>query len=191
MNEHYYQKREISLFVFRPASLISGKCRISKYKDSRTNILIEHLLTSKGFSELHKVLDRSEPLSEEVRTPFTLLPPFEVEKNLKIRELLQALGAELLMPFKINLDPFIVEENQFSVCIGDVIHRSQVKVTQKDISASATTLIYDGPKSSPSTEIENENYNHPFVWLIYDKERREILFIGAFNKFANTAPGSH
>ncbi|XP_029170356.1 serine protease inhibitor 88Ea-like isoform X2 [Nylanderia fulva] len=188
VNEHYYQSREISLFVFRPASLISGKCRISKYKDSRTNIcvLIKKFLT-KEFSELHKVLDRSEPLSEEVETPFTLLPSFEVEKNLTIRELLLALGAkQLLESDAIDLDPSTVEGDQLSVRIGNVMHRSQVKVTQKDISASAATLIHHGPGSSPSTEIENENCNHPFVWLIYDKERREILFIGAFNKFAST-----
>ncbi|XP_029170354.1 serine protease inhibitor 88Ea-like [Nylanderia fulva] len=189
VNEHYYQSRQISLFVFRLASLISGKCRISKYKDSRTNIcvLIEQLLTSEGFSELHKVLDRSKPLSEEVRTPFTLLPSFEVEKNLTIRELLRALDAKpLLEPDAIDLDPSTVEGDQLSVRIGNVMHRSQVKVTQKDILVSATTLIHTGPESSPSIEIENENCNHPFVWLIYDKERREILFIGAFNKFAST-----
>ncbi|XP_029170352.1 serine protease inhibitor 88Ea-like [Nylanderia fulva] len=191
VNEHYYQSRQISLFVFRPASLISGQCRISKYKDSRTNIcaLIEQLLTSEGFSELHKVLDRSETLLEKVETPFILLPSFEVEKNLTIRELLLALGAkQLLEPDAIDLDPSTVEGDQLSVRIGNVMHRSQVKVTQKDISASAITLIHTGRESSPSTEIENENCNHPFVWLIYDKKRREVLYIGAFNKFASAVP---
>ncbi|XP_029170366.1 serine protease inhibitor 88Ea-like [Nylanderia fulva] len=193
VNEYFYEHRNISLFVLRPASLISGKCRISNYKNSRSNIrvLVEQLLTSDGFSELHKVLDRSAPLLGEVETLLTehnLLPKFEVEKDLTMRELLQGLGAEqLLMPDAIFMDPSTVKGILPVVCFGNVMHRSQVKVTQKDISASAITLIHSGLETSSGIEIDQNDFGHPFIWLIYDKFRREILFIGAFNKFTSAA----
>ncbi|KMQ81519.1 serpin-like protein [Lasius niger] len=102
-----------------------------------------------------------------------------------MRALLRDLGIEeLLKPDAINLDSFFVDDD--SVHLGNAVHRTHIKVTEEDTVAGSVNVIYTGQEdyhvpSSDSNKI-SQHYYLPFVWLIYDKQRRNVLFAGAFNK---------
>ncbi|XP_029164104.1 serine protease inhibitor 88Ea-like [Nylanderia fulva] len=95
--------------------------------------------------------------------------------------LLRELGVEqLLTPDAIFLDNTFAEDNQF-VHFGNAVHRARVKVTEDNVTATAVTLI-SGQEPSSNDIISNMYLNYPFVWLIYDKMKADILYIGVFNK---------
>ncbi|XP_029164090.1 serine protease inhibitor 88Ea-like [Nylanderia fulva] len=79
-----------------------------------------------------------------------------------------------------SLDNTFAEDNQF-VHFGNAVHRARVKVTEKNVTATAVTLI-SGQEPSSNDIISNMYLNYPFVWLIYDKMNADILYIGVFNE---------
>ncbi|KMQ82826.1 serpin-like protein [Lasius niger] len=91
------------------------------------------------------------------------------------------------MPDAIKLDNCFANKNQ-SMYLGNAMHRTHVKVTEEDTIAGAVTVIYTGQETSPSAKLVDVNHNYPFVWLIYDELRGNVLFVGALNKFAKLVP---
>ncbi|XP_029164092.1 serine protease inhibitor 88Ea-like [Nylanderia fulva] len=140
--------------------------------------LIERLSSSEGMRVLRKLLSSVRAggsLSSSTR------PTFEIEKNLDMQVLLRELGVEqLLTPDAIPLDNTFAEDNQF-VHFGNAVHRARVKVTEDNVTATAVTLI-SGQEPSSNDIISNMYLNYPFVWLIYDKMKADILYIGVFNE---------
>ncbi|KMQ87332.1 antithrombin-iii-like protein [Lasius niger] len=191
VSEFPYKNESTSLFVLLPASKKKSYWRINMDKNvTNIYVLIMRLSTEEGICELRNLLNgdtTSEDVTDVTDTYFSTLltrPNFELERNLPIRKLLRALGAEeLLMPDAINLDSFFVE-NKESVHLGNAVHRTHVKVTEEDTIAGSATVIYTGQERCSSTKQVVVNNNYPFIWLIYDKLRKDILFVGAFNKFA-------
>ncbi|KMQ82420.1 antithrombin-iii-like protein [Lasius niger] len=145
--------------------------------------LIDKLSTEERISKLRDLLD-SDTTQEDV-TNFSIWPIFEVEKNLPIRELLRVLGIEeLLKPDAINLY-CSHKDDKHSLHLGNAVHRTHVKVTQGGTMACSATVFYTGQVTSPTSQlvVPNNRPNYPFIWLIYDKVRRNVLFVGAFNDF--------
>ncbi|KMQ84220.1 antithrombin-iii-like protein [Lasius niger] len=99
-----------------------------------------------------------------------------------MRALLQHLYIEqLVKPDAINLDSFFVDDD--SVHLGNAVHRTHVKVTEEDTVAGTVNMIRTGQEDclvrDPLHEIRVLNFTFPFVWLIYDKQRRNVLFAGS------------
>ncbi|KMQ85986.1 antithrombin-iii-like isoform 2 protein [Lasius niger] len=136
--------------------------------------------TEERICKLRNLLDSDTPSGDV--TNYTLNPIFYLERDMPMRALLRDLGIqELLKPDAINLDDFFVDDE--SVHLGNAVHRISVSVTEEDTEACAANVIYTGQKTSRGPQYNYLNYNFPFVWLIYDKQRRNVLFVGAFNKF--------
>ncbi|KMQ85394.1 serpin-like protein [Lasius niger] len=144
-------------------------------------VFIKRLSTKEGICKLRNLLD-SDTTSKDV-TDFSIRTNFELERNLPIRDLLRALDAEeLLMPDAIDLDSFFVK-NKESVHLSNTVHRTHVKVTQGSTMKISAIVIYTGQVTSPSTQLVVLNNDYPFIWLNYDKVRRNVPFVGAFNDF--------
>ncbi|XP_029164646.1 uncharacterized protein LOC114935883 [Nylanderia fulva] len=187
VNEYPYQNG-VSLFTLFPISLI--------YDDSSFRIqinetglcdLIKRLSTDDGICKLRNLLDNDYMTSENTIN-FMVSPVFKVEKNLNIYDLLQVLDIEqLLLPdaidFKYSYKDYKFE---YSMRLGNIEHRTNVTVTEENIRAGSFNIICTGQSFPKKEVIEEMNYNYPFVWLIYEKEYRGILFIGA--NFAERAP---
>ncbi|KMQ83470.1 antithrombin-iii-like isoform 2 protein [Lasius niger] len=180
--EFPYTNENKSLFVFIPGSL-----SLDDYKSRRFPIdddlicdLIERLSTEEGICTLRNLLDSDIPPSEDCFLKESLT--FEVERNLPMRELLQLLYIEqLLKPDAINLDSFFVDDD--SVHLGNVVHRTHIKVTEEDTVAGAVNMIRTGQEDclvrDSLYEIRVLGFTFPFIWLIYDKQRRNVLFAGS------------
>ncbi|KMQ84242.1 antithrombin-iii-like isoform 1 protein [Lasius niger] len=180
--EYPYTNENRSLFVFIPGSIslddYSG--RSSPIGDDEIFNLIERFSTEEGICTLRNLLDSDIPPSEDC---FFKGPTFEVERNLPIYGLLLYLGVEeLLKTDAINLDSFFVDDD--SVHLGNVMYRTHVKVTEEDTVAGSVNVIYpvqeDQLVSDSPYKINSKYYNIPFVWLIYDKQRRNVLFAGSY-----------
>lgn len=107
------------------------------------------------------------------------LPRFEVERELPVGRLLDTLGAgELLAPDRADLRGFVAD-GESGLHLGDAVHRARIEVTEEGTTAAAATAVFTFRSSRP-TEPAVFNANHPFVYLIYDKSSRTILFTGIY-----------
>lgn len=186
----YLCENGVSLFILLPVSLIYGDGSF-KMDVNRTGLcdLIKRLLTDDGINKLRDLLDNGTILESPINFPFR--PIFKVEKNLNIWDLLHVLDIEQLLladaiDFKYSYKDYNFE---YSMNLNNVIHRTNVTVNKENILASSYNIICTGKTDESSLkkdkEIEELNYNYPFVWLIYEKQYRGILFVGTFNEFAD------
>lgn len=112
-------------------------------------------------------------LSETKKT--VLLPKFEFKFDKSLVSNLQDLGmADAFDPAKANLSGISSAAKLF---ISEVMHKSYIKVDEKGTEAAAVTGITIGTTSAgPETNVFRAN--HPFVFLIREKDINSILFIG-------------
>ncbi|KMQ84987.1 antithrombin-iii-like protein [Lasius niger] len=179
VGEFPYTNENISLFMFIPSAITSADISVREYIANFVSNLIERLSTEEAISTLRNLLDSDAPSNNE---GFSIDPICDFEINLSMPALLPALGIEeLLKPDAINLDSFFVNDD--SVHLGNAMHRIRVKVTEKYTAAGAVNMIYTG-QGIPSADNKYLNgFDFPCVWLIYDKQRQNVLFAGAFNDF--------
>ncbi|KMQ84278.1 serpin-like protein [Lasius niger] len=183
----YKNKYKTSLFVLLP-----GDCPLeyteeeedcfNKYDIVNEMYNILNILSTEEIicSHFHKWLKGN--VTRETSPNFVVWPNFELEIELPIHQLLQALGVEELVASDgIDMSGFVEGENQ-KLHLGSAVHRAHVKVTEENTVASAVTALYTGNEFAQPVERVICNSDKPFVWLIYDKHRQNVLFAGAFNK---------
>lgn len=114
---------------------------------------------------------------KETKMDRIYLPKFEFDTKYFMKEILINLG--------IN-DAFDIISADFSgitgdkdLYIGDVIHQAFVAVDEKGTEAAAATAVIMKTTASMSTNIFRAD--HPFIFLIQDKETGLILFMGRMN----------
>lgn len=173
-----YKGEEISMFVLLPPFSTARSIQTpGNEPQDGVRQLVERLSTERGMQELRELLDDGMP-PREVEIS---LPRFEIEKELPIGQLLSALGAgELLSPNAADLRGFVADGEQ-GLHLGDAVHRARIEVTEEGTTAAAATALFSFRSSRP-TEPAIFNANHPFVYLIYDKPSRTILFTGIFRQ---------
>lgn len=160
-----YKGEKVSMFVLLPPFPQS---------QDRLRQLIERLTTEEGSTELRTFFD-SGISPQQVKV---ILPRWEMEKELPVGSLLHALGAgELMMPNKADLSEFL-EKGEKPLSLGDAIHRAKIEVTEEGTTAAAATVLYSFRSGRPLQPVFNANY--PFLYFIYDKSTRTILFAGVF-----------
>ncbi|KMQ86665.1 serpin-like protein [Lasius niger] len=182
VGEFPYTNENRSLFMFIPDSIIAGGevIRFPVVNDPICD-LIERFSTEEGICTLRNLLDNDTPSEDD--QDYMRGPIFDLETDMPMRALLRDLGIEeLLKPDAINLDSFFVNDD--SVHLGNAVHRTHVKVTKEDTVAGSVNVIYTGQEDYhvPFSDSNKISQHYYFVWLIYDKQRRNVLFAGAFNK---------
>ncbi|XP_017876704.1 serine protease inhibitor 88Ea-like isoform X2 [Ceratina calcarata] len=182
-----YKGEEISMFVLLPPFATARSSDASDQPGERDGIrqLIERISTESGSAELRDLLDSGIPLQQvEV-----ILPRFEIEKELPLNTLLQEIGAgELLAPNSADLRGFL-EDGEPPVALGDAVHRAKIEVTEEGTTAAAATALYTFRSGRPLQPAVFDA-NHPFLFFIYNKPMRTILFAGVYrtpNSPQNTA----
>lgn len=180
-----FQNGAMSLFVFSPASSdgeCSDKWKIKENISSDDLVeLTKRLSTSNGIDELRNLLKYSRTSRVENVTEVSVFSPFDMEKNLTMNDLLEALDiGELMETDNFELD-FCENIPDSSFRLGNVVHRSRVYVTKTKMLVGAITMILTGKESGPHSEVVEVDRNSHFVWLIYDALQEEILSVGSCN----------
>lgn len=146
------------------------------YKGNKISMLV--LLPSENLDAVESTLT-AEKLKEykskmkETKLDSISLPKFEFDTKYFMKDTLSALG----MPtaFSDNAD-FSGMNGRRDLFIDFVIHQAYVKVDEKGTEAAAATAVGEGITSvQPRNDFRAD---HPFIFLIQDKETGNILFFG-------------
>ena len=106
------------------------------------------------------------------------LPKFTVKKSTKMSNLLKALGmTDLFSENKAKLGN-IAGRND--IWVADVFHQAYINVHEKGTEASAATAVVINIRFSPSQDIVKFVANRPFLFFIWDRETKSLLFNGRF-----------
>ncbi len=106
-----------------------------------------------------------------------LMPKFKIEAKYKLKENLKNMGMVQAFSKKANFKGI---NGRSDLLIDDVIHQSFIKVDEKGTEAAAATAVVVRQKSSMRTK--HINLNRPFVFVIVEKSKNSILFIGKLMK---------
>ncbi len=149
------------------------------YKGDKISMLI--LLPKDSLDSLEQNLT-AEKLAEyksqmhETKLDDIYLPSFEFEEKYFLVDTLSKMG----MPtaFTANAD-FSGMDGTRSLYISDVIHQAYVKVDEKGTEAAAATAVV--MKLSAVMPSNVFRADHPFIFIIQDKDTGNILFMGRVN----------
>jgi serpin B len=103
------------------------------------------------------------------------MPKFEFYSSFNLGEVLSSLGMPLAFSEKAD---FSGMDSKNDLMIGDVVHKAFVSVDETGTEAAAASgVVMPGALSNESQPIIFE-VDHPFIFLIQDKDTGTILFIG-------------
>lgn len=111
---------------------------------------------------------------------FVKMPPFKVEAEYKLKSTMRdAMG--MASAFSNNAD-FSDMNGRQDLTIGEVIHKTFIRVDNKGTEAAAVTAVIGLEKTSiDPTMPEQFVADTPFLYVIRDSDTGAILFIGTMN----------
>ncbi len=105
------------------------------------------------------------------------MPNFEMEYSVKLNEILKAMGMEKAFTDEADFRPML---GGVPLQISDVLHKTYIKVDEKETEAAATTAIVTVTSAMmPETPVEFKA-DRPFTFIVRDNTNDEILFIGEY-----------
>lgn len=111
-----------------------------------------------------------------------LLPRFEMEYEQSLTAVLKAMG--MAVAFDDNMADFydmVAWDDNQRVFIGEVKHKSYIKVDEKGTEAAAATSVEIAVTSMPEGQF-NLKVDRPFFFMVHDSSTEEILFLGLVNE---------
>ena len=161
-----YSDNNISMLIFLP-------------NDNDLNFLVENLDASK----LKESID-----SLKVSPGTVSIPMFKIESSYSLKKHLKSMGMDI--PFSPNLASFDgfwdYNENCFESnpkhYIDLINHKANIDLDENGVEVAAATVVTMNRITSISPFIEPFNFkaNKPFLYLIYDKEYENIIFMGKY-----------
>nr|CAH7717743.1 unnamed protein product [Callosobruchus chinensis] len=130
---------------------------------------------------------------------FILLPPFSntessidtTLKNLNLDSFRSVVENDNLISKKVlefmGVGDLFQKTSDFSylsqqhVSVDKSLHKARIEVNEEGTEAAAATVLFTFRSSRPS-EPAQFICNHPFIYLIYDKDQSAVLFAGVFRK---------
>ena len=108
------------------------------------------------------------------------MPKFKFESSFSVNQALKDLG--MVNAFTPGAADFsgMYEPDGDPLYISDVIHKAFVAVDEEGTEAAAATAVIMGIESAMPEEVEPVSlvFDHPFLFLIRDRESGLILFLG-------------
>lgn len=150
------------------------------YKGDKLSMMI--LLPTKDLGSIEdnltvENLESWKSQMQEERLDAIHLPKFEFDTKYMMKNTLSALG----MPtaFDSEKADFSGMDEARDLFIAAVIHQAYVKVDEEGTEAAAATAVVVGVTSMPQLNIFNAD--HPFIFIIQQKDTGNILFMGRVN----------
>ena len=104
------------------------------------------------------------------------IPKFKMESKYKLKEQLISMGMVQAFSGAANFKKMNGKKN---LMIDNVIHQTFIEIDETGTEAAGATAVVVRQKSAPQAEYIN--LNRPFVFIIKEKDKGSILFIGKFN----------
>jgi len=103
------------------------------------------------------------------------MPQFEFESRFKLNDALKALGMPSAFSGAADFSGMTGDRSLF---IGSVHHKAFVGVDEAGTEAAAATAVVMLESAAPADEPVEMTLDHPFIFLIRDRETGAILFVG-------------
>ncbi|RZC42426.1 ovalbumin-related protein X-like [Asbolus verrucosus] len=71
--------------------------------------------------------------------------------------------------------------SESKVSLGGALHKAKIEVNEEGTKAAAATVLFSFRSSRPA-EPAQFNCNHPFIYIIYNKLEKAVLFTGVFRR---------
>ena len=147
-----YKGEEISMLILLPTENLD---------------VIETSLTSEKLKEWKSKM-------QETKLDSIFIPKFEFDSKYFMKDTLSAMGMPTAFSFSADLSGMDGTKNLF---IDKVIHQAYVKVDEEGTEAAAATAVIVAQKSAMISR-NIFRADHPFIFVIQEKETGNILFIG-------------
>jgi len=110
-----------------------------------------------------------------------LLPKFSISGDLELLQPLSSLGINSLFGGRSNLTGFMDQygDSEDSISLDSAKHKSFIEVNEEGSEAAAATALLGFRSARPLFHSEFKA-DHPFLFLIYDKQVDTILFFGVY-----------
>ncbi len=117
---------------------------------------------------------------------YVSLPKFEFELQFSMKEILKALG----MPSAFDDEDANLSRmtNENNIYLNDVHHRTYLKVDEVGTEAAGVTSGMITRMGIPDTPLPNFIADHPFIFLIQEKQTGNILFMGRVTNPTQSTP---
>ncbi|XP_026466851.1 serine protease inhibitor 88Ea-like isoform X2 [Ctenocephalides felis] len=137
-----------------------------------TNTRLEDTLDRLTPAELATLLAEDAPQ----RLVHVEIPKFSIEKQIELKPVLQQLGVGDLFDATADLSGLAPQGH---VHLDDAVHKAKIEVDEQGSVAAAATALFSFRSSRP---LEPAQFvcNHPFVYLLYDRKLKSILFMGLY-----------
>ena len=155
------------------------------YKGGRLSMFIILPKKRNGLPDVEKGLTTpkllkciKEVLSEEEKNAFITIPKFKAGGTYDLKRYLKSMGMEL--PFSRKAD-FSGITDIDGLYIGEAVHKAVLIVDEEGTEAAAATAVV--MKRAIAWKEPEYTYfiaDHPFMFVVMDKETGEILFLGRF-----------
>ncbi len=162
-----YKGKEISMLVLLPKQ--------GEEYDFETDKVITFNYSLEDIELSLEKLNEYKSQMQETKLDAIYLPKFEFDTKYNLNENLKALG----MPtaFDAGNADFSGMNGNLDLFISQVIHQAYVKVDEKGTEAAAATAVVMTLTSS-ATPSNIFRADHPFIFIIQERETGNILFIG-------------
>ncbi|XP_037716108.1 serine protease inhibitor 88Ea [Drosophila subpulchrella] len=132
---------------------------------------LEDVLSRLNADSLDESLKQAMPREIEVS-----LPKFEFEQRLELNPILAKMGIKKMFDQSTATFDDLTSE---TISIGDSKHVAKIKVDEEGSTAAAATVLFTYRSARPVEPAKFE-CNHPFLFVIYDRTSRAILFTGIY-----------
>lgn len=140
-------------------------------------VSMEEYVASMTGEKLLALIDHA---SEE--TVNTVMPAYQAETFADMSDTLQAMG--ITEAFSPNADFSGIDD--VPMCIGQVLHKTCLKVHAKGTEAAAATAVTMEKTAMINRESKEVILNRPYVMAIVDRETNAIVFLGVVNSIDNS-----
>jgi len=107
------------------------------------------------------------------------IPKFSIRGSLELAEPLNNLNISKLFGANSNLTGFLDTDQEDEISLGSAKHKAFIEVTEEGSEAAAATALIGFRSARPAFHTQFKA-NHPFLFLIYDKQVDTILFFGVY-----------
>lgn len=81
--------------------------------------------------------------------------------------------------FQPTSDLSVISDEKLS--LTDALHKAKIEVNEEGTKAAAATVLFSFRSSRPA-EPAQFICNHPFIYIIYEKVQKAVLFAGIFRR---------
>jgi serine protease inhibitor len=136
---------------------------------------IDNTLKKLTAEKFRSIVDSSNLIPKTVQVSF---PKFSLEHTIELVPVLEKMGVGDL--FQETSD-FSTLSETLKGPLGSALHKARIEVNEEGTKAAAATVLFSFRSSRPA-EPAQFHCNHPFIYVLYDKVEKAVLFTGVFRR---------